>query len=135
MFCNTGSPRPYGPGASSWCPVVILLVVFLLFFLMKKGKKINVVVYKARPSRADKDGKMRWIYNCGYGDEIRLGNTNPTTVKATKGDIIQVDAKGLVERDDGRIVWQSAEAVKLQPKLDKADDPDKIAKMIGKKKE
>ncbi len=115
-------------------PLIILLAVFLLLFLLKKGKKINVVVYKARPSRADKEGKMRWIYNCGYGDDIRLGNTTPTTVKATKGDIIQVDAQGLSERDDGRIVWQSAEAIKLQPKLDKADDPDKIKKMVAKKK-
>ncbi len=115
-------------------PLIILLVIFLLLFLMKKGKKINVMVYKARPSRSDKEGKMRWIYNCGYGDEIRLGNTNPTTVKATKGDIIQVEVKGLSQRDDGRIVWQSANATKLQPKLDKADDPDKIRKMIAKKK-
>ncbi|MCK5038004.1 MAG: hypothetical protein KAS16_02790 [Thermoplasmata archaeon] len=114
-------------------PLIILLAVFLLLFLLKKKKKINVMVYKAKPTRTDKDGNMRWTYNCTYGDDISIGNTDRTPIKATKGDIIQVEVDGLVERDDGRIVWQSGVAVKLQDKMDKADDVEKIKKMATKK--
>ena len=116
-------------------PVIILLVLFLLFFLLKKKPKLNVMVHKTKPTRADSEGKPRWIYNCSYGDDVSLGNTEPTTVKASKGDIIQVEVDGLaVREDDGRIVWQRATAVKLQPKLDNPDTADKIHKMAKKDK-
>ena len=40
----------------------------------------------------------------------------------------------LAERDDGRIVWQKAKAIKFQDKMNKADDVDKIIKLIKKSK-
>ena len=92
------------------------------------------MVYKARPTKTDKDGNMRWRYNCTYGDSINIGNTEPTPVKAAKGDIILVEVEGLVERDDGRIVWQKGKAIKFQDKMDKADDVDKIRKLVKKSK-
>ena len=53
------------------------------------------------------------VYNAGYGfaSNIKVNvydydsNTSPPTIKAAKGDIIEVEPTALIERADGRIIW------------------------------
>ena len=62
-----------------------------------------------------------------------LGNTGPTTIKASEKDIIQVEPVGLIEKEDGKIAWQTAKVIKLQTDMDEPDELGKIKKLIIKK--
>lgn len=114
-------------------PIVLIALLLLLILIFKRKSRINVLVLKARPFTSAKDGETRFRYNCGYAEDARLGNTGPTTVKAAKGDIIEVEPTGLAERRDGRIVWQSAKVIKLRSDLDAPDSSQDILKKIKKK--
>ena len=115
-------------------PIVIVAAILLLLILIKRKSRINVMVLKAKPFTSAKDGETRFRYNCGYTEDARLGNTGPSTVKAAKGDIIEVEPTGLIERADGRIVWQSAKVIGLKADLDSPDTVDEIRSKIKKKK-
>jgi hypothetical protein len=114
-------------------PIIILIVIFLILF-MRKGKTIKVKVHRVKEFKSARDGATKWKYICHYGEDIPIGITRITDLKAEENEILEVRPKGLRERSDGNLSWEDAEVVKIQSKGE-PDSEETIRKLLQKEKD